>query len=126
MLNVKSYLGSIVLNISEIANPSDSYTRYQDQTMYNYYRNFLAMVATTIEDKCFKNQIENGTFKKWGLSQETIKLLSNLDAHLDTFYAKHEGSDDFILLRDNYWDILVPEAKQCVEALEKDIAKMED
>ena len=126
MLNVKSYLGSIILNLNEIANANNGYTRYQSQTMYNYYQNFLEMVAIAIEDKCFKEQIADGTFKKWGLSKETMDLLSKFDDHLDVFYSKHEDSDDFMLLRDNYWDILVPEAKKCVEALEKDIAMMKD
>jgi hypothetical protein len=127
MIDIKSFLQSVLLAINKIANPAQGFTQYINQSGYKYYYNFIEYVFTLlIEDYCIDDKVKDGTFEKWGLSKETIELLAKFSEHLDKYYDKTEKSDDFTLFRDNYWDIFTPEAKKCVEALERDIAMMED
>jgi hypothetical protein len=127
MVNIKSFLHSITLGINRIANPAQGFTQYINQSGYKYYYNFIDYAFTKLlVDFNLEEHINNGTFEKWGLRKETIELLARFADHLDKYYQKNEKNDDFTLFRDNYWDIFTPEAKKCVEALEKDIAMMKD
>jgi len=126
MFELKSYLNTVILDINRFANPGKTYEEYEQEKMYEYYRNFLEMAAIILDDRCIKENIREGKFKDWGLSKTTINSLYEFSKHVDTFYETKKNSDSDKLLQDKYWSNLVPEAKKCVEALEKDIAKMED
>ena len=126
MIDKKSIVESIINEIKQLAVPWDGFKNYMHSKMYNYYSNFLEYIFTfLLDDYCLEEHIKDGTFIEWGMQEDTVETLVKFSKHLKIFYARHQESDDYTLLRDNYWDAFSKEAKECVKLLEQDLENVE-
>ena len=109
-----------------VSEPTEEFLAYQHQKMYEFYGNYLEYILTYLFDDCSIEGLIKNHLINWGIKKDTLQPLKNFLTHLENFYKKHEESDDFTLLRDNYWNEFSKEAQECVKLLEQDLANMED
>ena len=125
MKNDKYMAKFLIFELKKLAFPSKGFANYQNGGYY-FYTNFLEYMYSSLYDNYSLDiRIEDGTFKKWGATEQTIAQLKKFALLLDEFDARHdEISYDFTLLRDKYWHAFSAEAKKCVQLLERDIKEV--
>ncbi|MCP3660256.1 MAG: hypothetical protein GY830_08105 [Bacteroidetes bacterium] len=121
MIDKKGIITNIIFTINMIADPIKGFLRYQNGKMYEFYTNFLEFVLTDLFDDCQIESLIIGDLPKWGIKKDTLHLLKDFLKDMEDFSEKHDKSDDYTLLRDNYWDNFVEKAKKCVELFERDL-----
>ncbi|MEM7174274.1 MAG: hypothetical protein AAF380_03415 [Bacteroidota bacterium] len=124
MIDKKGMIKMIIGTINMIAEPMKGFLTYQHNKMYEYYINFLEFVSVDLFDDCSIEDLMKKELPEWGIQAKTLQLLSAFLQDMEAFSDKHDKSDDFTLLRDDYWDTFVIKAQQCVKLLERDLKQL--
>ncbi len=126
MVTNRVWIENIIVGLKDIADPIQGFINYQFAKLYTMYRSFFEHIMVYLYDDMIVEEFLDHCKAEQIISKKSFESLQSLDILLNKFFDEAKELTDFEVIRRPEWDQITPEAKKCIEYLEKDLAMMKD
>ncbi|MFK7899224.1 MAG: hypothetical protein AB8B61_00560 [Cyclobacteriaceae bacterium] len=126
MMDQKTWMKQVVGGLEMFANPHEEFTDYEFQNMIRFYKNYFLYAYTFLFDMGVFDYFIKNKIRDFKIEDEVSGKLKLLRDKIEDFHEYCYEFDDFTLIRCKEWEEIIPLAKECMEALKKDIEMMKD